>query len=102
MGKAQGDGCRQSLVPQMAPIMAPQWPPKMAPQMVPLMDPLLSRQFKFSEANERMSLSNAQTMKSNVRIEYSYIDVRKFQGCSYGVTRDNKRGSTKKEEFFCS
>ena len=49
--------------PLMAPIMAPQWPPKMAPKMVPLMAPLLSRQFNFSDANEQMSLSNAQTMK---------------------------------------
>ena len=65
--------------PLMAPIMAPQWPPKMAPKMVPLMDSLLSRQFKFSDANERMSLSNAQAIK--IRMFESNIHISMYRNC---------------------
>ena len=65
-------GCRQSM------------PPPNGPPVAPLMAALLSRLFRFADANERMSLSNAQTMK--IRMFESNIHISMYGNCKDIVT----------------
>ena len=84
-------------LPQMAPLMAPHWHPQMAPQMAPIMAPLLSRQLKLPDANERMSLSNAQTMKFECS-NWTFI----YRSTGLGSQEPTSEGSQLKGELFCS